>query len=91
MDQPADLLPALPGGRELAASLEHDGYLRLVSYDALVRAIGALWQAGDAFFALPKATKRATACRRTTAITTSAASIPTARIAPISPNRSGRA
>ena len=57
MDQPADLLPALPGGRELATALERDGHLVLACSDALGHAIGALWRAGDGFFALPTATK----------------------------------
>ena len=57
MDQPADLLPALPGGRELATALERDGHLVLACSNALGHAIGALWRAGDGFFALPTATK----------------------------------
>jgi isopenicillin N synthase-like dioxygenase len=51
------LLPAPPRGRDLAAALERDGYLTLSSPPALARRIAELWQAGEAFFALPRERK----------------------------------
>ena len=57
MDQPSELLPALPQGRDLAAALERDGYLVLPCPDGLRQRIDRLWCVGDVFFALPKAAK----------------------------------
>ena len=57
MDQPAEPLPAPSRGRDLAAALECDGYLVLTSPEGLNRRIRELWQAGEAFFGLPKEVK----------------------------------
>ena len=56
MDQ---LLPAPPRGAHLAARLEDDGYLLLPASEALTHELAGLWQAGEAFFALPTARKQA--------------------------------
>ena len=57
MDQPSELLPALPRGRDLAAALERDGYLVLTCPGGLQARIGELWGMGERFFALPKPLK----------------------------------
>ena len=49
----APLPSALPRGCDMAAALEHEGYLVLGGPDELLLQIDDLWRAGEAFFALP--------------------------------------
>jgi len=50
----APLPSALRRGCDMAAALEHEGYLVLGGPDELLLQIDDLWRAGEAFFALPE-------------------------------------
>ena len=84
------LLPAPPRGADMAAQLEDDGYLLLSCSEPLAQELAGLWQAGEAFFALPAARKQANTLAEDDGYHASGREYSPGRIGPISPNPSGR-